>query len=1023
MNTRTINYPLLVFVGVAICLFAFLGLKRLHIDTDVVKTLPAHEQVIADALEIFRNHPIHDQVAVDVAIDRDAPDVLVACGERLQARMRASGLFAEVGLDDVGALVPELAQRIVGELPLLFSRQELAATIAPLVRDDAIRQRLRTALEGLAGMDGIGQSAFLGSDPLGFKDPLLAKLIHLAPSQQATLYKGHLLSQDGRHLLVTARPAAAGTNTDTARQLAAFFVAAGQELSAEHSPAGIRVTLTPAGAFRAALDNEAIIRHDVQLALGLTTAGIALLLLIAFPRPLVGLLSLLPAVAGTAMALFVYSLFHASISILVLGFAGALISIMSDHSITYLLFLDRPHATRGGPVAREVRSVGGTMALLTTIAAFLILSLSDFPVFSELGRFTALGFLFTYLFIHAIFPKVFPVMPSGSNRVLPLHLLAGWLFGGGKAGAAAALVLAVVLLFFAKPEFRISLGEMNTVSEKTRAEDQLFTRVWGDVGARIYLMTRASSLAELQQRNDRLLAQVEEDVRAGRIGSVFTPSMLFPGTERSRDNLAAWREFWSADRVAQVRTTLIREGTALGFTADAFAPFFALLDSSRPLPSTALDARYGKLLGIGPGEDGQLVQFVSLTPGKDYDARAFLATYGKDNKIFDAGYFSARLGEVLFATFTTLLLIIAAMVSALLFLQFLDWRLTLMTLSPLVFSFICTLGTLKLIGHPLDIPGLMLSVVIFGMGVDYGIYTVRSCQWYGTIDHPGHVLVRSAVLMAAASTFIGFGVLCFAQHATLKSVGITSLLGIGYSLLGTFLLLPPLLRFHFRRDDAVAQLPGTIEQRLLRRYRLLEAYPRMFARFKLRLDPLFRELPQWLPQQREPRTILDIGCGYGVPACWCLEYLPKVTVIGVDPDADRIRVASRAVGERGTMLVGAAPDLPDLPGPVDIVLLLDMAHYLDGQQLAATLQRSRALLAEGGMLILRFVVRPPGRRSLAWHVEDWRVQFGGGRPWYRSPEEMARMLAESGFTELKTKAAINSELFWIVGRKVEASGR
>ena len=1023
MKSSSINYPLLLFVGVAVCVFGFLGLKRLHIDTDVVKTLPAHEQVITDALEIFRNHPIHDQVAVDVMIDRKAPDILVACGERLQEAMRTSGLFAEVGMADVGALVPELAHRVVGELPLLFSREELKNTIAPRLQDNTIRQRLESLMAGMTGMDGIGQSAFIGPDPLGFKDPVLAKLIHLAPSQQATVYKGHLLSQDGQHLLVTGRPAAAGTDGDTARKLADLFAATGTELAQRYAPDGIQVTLTPAGAFRAALDNEAIIRHDVQLALGLTTAGIALLLLFAFPRPLIGLLSLLPAVAGTAMALFVYSLFNSSISIMVLGFSGALISIMDDHSITYLLFLDRPHVTRGDHTAKEVQAVGGTMALLTTIGAFLVLSLSDFPVFAELGQFTALGFVFTYLFIHTLFPKIFPVMPAGGNRILPLHMLADRLFNTGKPGAIAALVLALVLLFFAKPEFRISLSEMNTVSEKTQAEDRIFTKVWGDVGAKVYLMTTAASMAEMQAHNDQLLAEVEKDVQLGRIQSVFVPSMLFPGQDRSRDNLTAWREFWTVERVAQVKKELNREGTTLGFTADAFAPFFALIDPALIQTPSPLDGRYSQLLGITAKENGRLVQFITVTPGKNYDASDFLATYGKGNKVFDANYFSARLGETLFSTFATLLVIITAMVTLLVFIQFLNWRLTLITLTPLVFAYICTLGTLKLINHPLDIPGLMLSVVILGMGVDYAIYTVCSCQWYGTTDHPGHLLVRSAMLMAAASTFIGFGVLCFAQHATLKSVGITSLLGIGYSLLGTFLLLPPLLQAHFRRDNNTAVPTGTIVQRILHRYRLLEAYPRMFARFKLRYDPLFSELPHLLAGCTAIRRILDIGCGYGVPACWCLEHLPGTTVIGVDPDPDRVRVAARAAGDRGEMIVGAAPDLPDLAQPVDVVLLLDMSHYLDEHQLAATLRRSWELLTEGGMLLVRFVVRPQEKRSKCWYLEDWRVRISGRRPWYRRPEDLNRLLAESGFVDLKLEAAINSELFWMVGRKAGATAQ
>ena len=1017
MKSTRINYHLLILAGTAVFLFAYLGLTRLHIDTDIIKTLPAHEQVIADALEIFRNHPIHDQVAVDVTIDRTAPEILVACGEHLQETMRASGLFAEVGGDDVSALVPELAHRIAAELPLLFSGEELAETIAPRLQESAIRQRLKNAMENLAGLDGIGQAAFLGLDPLGLKDLVLAKLIHLAPSQQATFFRGHLLSPDGRHLLVTARPTTAGTDGEAARKLEDFFTKAGHELSETFGQSDIRITLTPVGAFRAALDNESIIRHDVQLALGLTTAGIALLLLLAFPRPLVGLLSLLPALAGTAMALFVYSLFHASISIMVLGFAGALISIMDDHSITYLLFLDRPHATRGEDAAREVQAVGGTMALLTTISAFLVISLSDFPVFRELGQFTALGFIFTYLFIHTIFPRIFPVMPASSNRVLPLHRLADRLFSTGKTGAVAALFLALVLLFFAKPEFRISLSEMNTVSERTQADDRMFTEVWGDAGVKVHLMTTAASLADLQTKNDRLLNRMEQDVRAGRVQSVFVPSMLFPGPERSQDNLAAWRAFWTTERVTQVTTTLVREGTALGLTADAFASFFTQLDSARPHEPPVLESRYRRLLGIAAGEAGQVIQFTSISPGERYSATAFQETYGQDGKIFDPGYFSARLGATLFSTFATLLAIIAAMVTLLVFVQLLSWRLTLITLTPLVFALICTLGTLKLIGHPLDIPALMLSVVILGMGVDYAIFTVCGCQWYGTVDHPGHVLVRSAMLMAAASTFIGFGVLCFAEHSTLKSIGLTSLLGIGYSLLGTFLLLPPLLRTYFSENDKPNAPAATLEERILHRYRLLEAYPRMFARFKLRFDPLFRELPQWLDKRREIRTILDIGCGYGVPACWCLERYPAARVIGVDPDFTRVRVAARAAGGRGTMLMAGAPNLPDVRGPIDVILLLDMSHYLDDDQLAATCARSWALLASGGLLIIRFVTRPPGPLSTAWYFEDWHVRLGGRQPSYRTPEELCHLFTGAGFTELKLQAAINSELFWLSGRK------
>ena len=251
----------------------------------------------------------------------------------------------------------------------------------------------------------------------------MARLIHLAPSHNAKIYKENLISEDGKHLLLVARPANSGSNTAAARQIADLFSTADRELNQRFASSGIHIVLTPTGTFQAALDNEKIIRHDVQLALGLSTAGIALMLFLAFPRPVFSLLALVPPLAGTAMALFVYSLFHSSISIMVLGFSGALISIMDDFSITYLLFFDRPQVTKGKQAALEVQSIGGMIALLTTIASFLVLSLSNFPIFAALGEFTALGLTFTYLFIYFICPKIFPVMPSlGESQSATAHV-------------------------------------------------------------------------------------------------------------------------------------------------------------------------------------------------------------------------------------------------------------------------------------------------------------------------------------------------------------------------------------------------------------------------------------------------------------------------------------------------------------------------------------------------------------------------------------------------------------------------
>jgi predicted exporter/SAM-dependent methyltransferase len=1014
---KLFNIPLFIAVFFLILIMTLAAVVRLDFDTDIVRSLPAGSVVVSDALDIFENHPIHEQIAIDISLNVADPEILVECARFVEERLKDSALFKDVGNSKIADLIPDLALHVVKNLPLLFSRNELEEKVLPRLENNFIEQRLQESVQKLSSLEGIGQSRFIALDPLGLVEPVLGKMALLAPFPDAEIYKGFLLSVDRNHLLVTAHPKKSGTDTAFAREVSALLDSIARELRLQYTSKDIQITLTPVGSYRAALDNERIIRHDVNLALLLSMAGIGILLLIAFPRPLIGLFSLLPAFFGTALSLFVFSLLHPSISIMVLGFGGAIISITVDHGIAYLLFLDRPQKTKGKEASHEVLSVG-VLAVLTTCGAFLTLSFSGFPVFVQLGQFTAMGMLFSFLFVHFVFPPLMPGMSASTRKNLPLQGIVDRLYNTGRWGAMFAVLLVSVLFFFARPVFHVSLESMNTVSQETANADSLFMAVWGNISNRVVLMLSANSISAMQQQNDQLFMRMAEDTRTGKIASAFNPSMIFPGAQLAQNNLAHWKEFWNAKRVTVLRHQLQINGKALGFSEHAFDAFLALLEPSYSPESGEFPARFQPLFGISEKED-QFRQFINVTPGENYRSQQFFERYQQSGKIFDSPYFSEKLADILFKSFTTMLAIIAASIVVLLFFFYASWQLACITLLPPLFSYICTLGTLKLIGHPLDIPGLMLSIVILGMGIDYSIHFVRAHQRYRNPDHQAFGLVRMAVFMAGASTIIGFGVLCFAEHSLLQSIGITSLLGIGYSLLGAFLVLPLLLRKFFSPTDSKKPGEQPIARRVRNRYRLMEAYPRMFARFKLQTDPMFTDLRELLKSRREQiRTILDIGCGYGVPGCWCLEYCKNAKLTGLDPDPERIRVAGFAMGDRGRVLESRASTLPSLSEPADLILVLDMLHYLDDESAKTLFIDCFSAISDKGILLIHYVSKPPGqKRSWAWKLEDFRVKLSGGVAYYRSPNAVAKFLTETGFcVEVNMVSKANSEMVWLLGR-------
>jgi SAM-dependent methyltransferase len=747
------------------------------------------------------------------------------------------------------------------------------------------------------------------------------------------------------------------------------------------------------------------------------------LLLLAFPRPLIGLLALLPSAAGTMLALFVYSLFHPSITMMAIGFGSAIISFTVDYGITYLLFLDRPHETYGLKTTKEVWPLG-LLAMLTTAVSFAFLAVTGFSALAQIGEFTALGVVFTYIFVHLIYPVIFPTMPPARGKsLLPLQELANWIATiGGRKKAYAAIGLAIVMLSYAKPVFHVDLSAMNSVTKETLAAEKLLADVWGNLFSRVYVMMEGRDVKELQQKGDCLATLLDQNVRTGTLASAFVPSMIFPGEQRADENLAAWRAFWQPERTTALRKAMNHVSIELGFAPAAFAPFLTLVET-KEMAALAIPQSFFGLLGISKSRDrSNWVQGSTLIPGPAYRGETFYRRFKLTGliRIFDPVLFSQRLADVLLSNFIKMALIVGVMTILVAFLYLLDWQLTLLGLLPTLFALICTMGTLNLLGEPLGIPTLMVTVVVIGMGSDYALYLVRSYQRYMDEDHPSLGLIRLSVILSFATTFMGFGALAMSGHALLKNVGIALALGIGYSFIGAVTITPPLLKRVFVPIGWFPEevVPGSKQHRLraMRRYRHMEPYARLFARFKILLDPMFPRLASFLDS---PRHIIDIGCGYGVPAVWLLSLFPEAKLYGLDPDPRRVRIAARAFGDRGTAAVGKAPDLPAAsPDRVDTALMLDMIHLISDDELRLMLQRLYDKIVPGGRLILRTTV--PSRKRTPWlrRVEEWRMKTLRLAPHFRSAEEVTARLSEGGFmVELKEPTGLDREETWFICRR------
>ena len=196
------------------------------------------------------------------------------------------------------------------------------------------------------------------------------------------------------------------------------------------------------------------------------------------------------------------------------------------------------------------------------------------------------------------------------------------------------------------------------------------------------------------------------------------------------------------------------------------------------------------------------------------------------------------------------------------------------------------------------------------------------------------------------------------------------------------------------------------------RFRHLEVYARMFARFKMKFDPMFPKLAEFVTHGG---TILDAGCGYGVQGVWLKCLYPDSRICALDPDAERVRIARRVLGDDDRVYVSTAQDFKDYPEVLDIALLLDMIHYINDEDLERTFRTIHSQLKDSGRLIIRATV--PSSKKVPWErwLEVQRNRIIKNTIWLRSEGEIKEMLVRAGFRIILLEPTAQSrEETWFV---------
>jgi predicted RND superfamily exporter protein len=741
-------------------------------------------------------------------------------------------------------------------VPLLLNLEPNAFDEAmSILQPDKIRDRLQRLRQQIEA--GSPRPQFeLSFDPLGLIAPALKPF-----AQSTAIEQDQPLTSPDRtmriFLVVTNQKSISAFECQHLMRRVNEFRKTAAEGWDPESHSGLQTLVTGRSAFVSEISLS--MRYDVIATLLGSVVLVSAIFFAGFRRwlPLAGMAFCL--LLSCLVALTAGQLLFGRLSMISVGFCAILVGLGVDFAI---LTIGRYHQARadGEPhqqaIATSVAKLGRAVffGALTTAVGFLALVLSGAMSFSELGVLIAIGIFVAGLFMCSILflfvrddRRSTGILPVGPTGILPAGATASaniesvkslpadetpavptgnmpvlrhdWLFGlvaryvrwivrrpaPMLIFSCAVLLLLTAIGFLPVPPLQFEASTRSLQPKNIRAGQALETIMkkmpvrWEPVLA----IVRATNSQELHDSWQKISAHWGEFQAAGKIKGFSTPAALCPSPtwmERNRDRLRG------IDLQA-AHQTLTETLEAEGFSVEAFAPAFALLDDLQrivdpgvPLPNwrTQLpeSSSWWFLIDRYFGQDPLLTTgFVMTnrpltTHEQSQELQRGLSVPGVPLILTGWTYVLADLQPWSHHQLLIISALMAIFDISLLAILYRDVRLWLIQIITLAFGIGAMIATMKLLNIHLNLLNVLSFRLVLAIGVDYGIYVVLVWQKTHDVQHDVAGVVKP-VLLAGLTAISGFGSLALARNPALTGLGIACAIGIFWSLIATiFFTLP-----------------------------------------------------------------------------------------------------------------------------------------------------------------------------------------------------------------------------------------
>lgn len=787
---------------VSTLVFAYYGLQ-LQYEENIVKLLPKSQNAEAGEMA-FENLRVKDKIFIEF-VGKDevlAPeDLAVYCDDFFDNLLEQD--TATHYIDNVLKVIDDDMMVMALDYALTnvpaFVDESCYAKIDSLLQPDVLSRQMAENKILVDNDEDGSASTMVAQDPAALRLALMETGKELLNGMGGyKIIEGHLYSPDSTTLVAFLSPNFNSFDSKAGTSLIDMLEEHIDAFAQENS----EVEILFHGAPVQSVFNSRQIKGDLLLTVGISLIIICVAIGLCFKNRSTMFMLLSPIVYGVLMALACMFWIKGDMSLMALGIGAIIMGVALSyclHVLTHYKYIDDPVQ-----ILKD-QATPVTLGCVTTIGAFMGLLFTESELLQDFGLFASFAMVGTTIFTLIFLPHFFK--KGGSKRsekaFALLDKINSYPFDRKRWLRIVVEVVCVVTFFTASwVTFDSDLRNIGYNEPKVIKSQQLYSEKINGNNTSMYYAVAADDLDEALLYNSAMVAKLDSLAQDSSIISYTKTTQLFIPTEVQEERIAMWQEYWSEDRVAEVRKAITRAAEQNDLPAEMFTPFYAMVESEYE-PTSLYEAEVfpTELLSNYIEEsNGKFMVFTSVLMKPEMKPIVNDAVASVPHAIvIDPFFYTNDMVKILNDDFNTILGISSLFVFVILLLSFRSLVIALIAFMPMGLSWFVVQGVMGICGLQFNLINIIIATFIFGIGVDYSIFVMKGliAQANGS-DDKLLMYHKTAIFFSAFVLIVVLGSLLFATHPAIKSIGLSALIGMSATILLTFVLEPALFRLMLR---------------------------------------------------------------------------------------------------------------------------------------------------------------------------------------------------------------------------------